>query len=437
MLVAKFHNKKQIESLIKSQEKARKILDETIFTARSDNGDIIGFSSFINLPYTVEITGLYVHPDYIRRGIGTQLLQRIEAAAFEKKHKNIHVISSLAALDFYKANGYSLVRRTTFDLPWSRIPCELLQKDLVPPSLADQFWRHVSTVATYVFLFALVSTPLWSIYEYYIRPNESVGFPSKASHLRDRFEATRLSFVGIRVTAESNTEILTSKFLGKPYWPSSIPYPTDREGSEMTLLAQINFEEVPILQGFPTQGILQFFISPTESRDHIWGMSIEGYRNESIDLDAYINGLQKQDFFRVIYHEPPYDEDDLRQDFPHVALFALPVDREAWLSFSSESEVVTPSDYRFEQIFGQTLWDLADGLGTEVSYQLVQYLTSEQTIVDAKIGGYANLVQDDPRALQPDEDWVVLLWTDSFMFSIRRSDLRQLDFSRVLYFWHN
>ena len=49
--------------------------------------------------------------------------------------------------------------------------------------------------------------------------------------------------------------------------PITIEYPKDKLGNPMILVAQINFSEIPQLENYPTDGILQFYISPTKWYD--------------------------------------------------------------------------------------------------------------------------------------------------------------------------
>lgn len=52
------------------------------------------------------ITALYVHPQFARRGIGTQLLNAVERMALTRQIKILRVAASLTARPFYQANGY-------------------------------------------------------------------------------------------------------------------------------------------------------------------------------------------------------------------------------------------------------------------------------------------------------------------------------------------
>ena len=79
----------------------------------------------------------------------------------------------------------------------------------------------------------------------------------------------------------------SSKFGGVPYCKSLDEIPCDSEGKRMTLLAQINFDEVEDgLSLLPEQGILQFYISV---KDGSYGADFSNLLNK--------NG------FRVVYHE--------------------------------------------------------------------------------------------------------------------------------------
>ena len=62
-------------------------------------------------------------------------------------------------------------------------------------------------------------------------------------------------------------------------------YPKNKEGRPLFFLTQINLSECPAIEGFPTTGMLQFFISDTH--------------NYGIDWDAPLNN----DNYRVNYYD--------------------------------------------------------------------------------------------------------------------------------------
>jgi putative acetyltransferase len=58
-----------------------------------------------------EVKGLYVRPAWTRRGIGSALLTRAEAAIFASGRGRVRVSASLSGLGFYLARGYRIIRR--------------------------------------------------------------------------------------------------------------------------------------------------------------------------------------------------------------------------------------------------------------------------------------------------------------------------------------
>jgi len=59
---------------------------------------------------------MFVHPDFVRQGIGRRLLTEIESVAIEKGYKTLNVMSSLSAVKFYQANGYELTYQSSIGL---------------------------------------------------------------------------------------------------------------------------------------------------------------------------------------------------------------------------------------------------------------------------------------------------------------------------------
>ena len=254
------------------------------------------------------------------------------------------------------------------------------------------------------------------------------------------------------------TTVFDSKLGGLPYFPKSTEYPTVREGENagkpLRLLAQLNLSALPKLEGFPTEGMLQFFVFP----DDLYGM----------DYDAPCD----QNGFRVIYHEnvttdtaallsedeiPKSDDDD--DIFPFDGEFLLTAE-------AAEKTGAGQADFRFEkavtdaynELFGGdvvAMWD-ADGKGIRQAdtqlYDAIFSRSSEKT----RMGGFPYFTQDDPRrynkALQGhtfmlfqsdsenggDGEWDdEICWGDMGVanFFITPEALAKRDFSNVLYTW--
>lgn len=79
---------------------------ETFLVAEDDEG-LCGFCSFKN----DELVGLYVHPRMSRRGVGSMLLARAEAALSASGCDSLRIEAALSAIQFYQARGYRIVRR--------------------------------------------------------------------------------------------------------------------------------------------------------------------------------------------------------------------------------------------------------------------------------------------------------------------------------------
>jgi uncharacterized protein YwqG len=217
--------------------------------------------------------------------------------------------------------------------------------------------------------------------------------------------------------------LFDSRTGGRPFLPQSTPYPHDSEGQPLLFLAQINFSQMPRLEGFPASGLLSFFTG----NDEMYGLDPEE--------------PCRQDGFRVLYFSKSQMEDAPRTDFGFLnhldEVWSPLIDplQSQKMIFHLAAEVLSLTDYRFSKLTG------IDPLSDE----------AEQIDLDCdgsghKVGGYPSFTQDDPRQSLEGEPYELLLqldldenlmWGDSGVghFFIRPSDLARLDFSHVLYHW--
>lgn len=263
--------------------------------------------------------------------------------------------------------------------------------------------------------------------------------------------------------SRDKTTVFGSKMGGVPYFPKSMKYPTvvggDCDGEPLRFLAQLNFEELPKLPGFPTEGILQFFAGYGGGQDDVYGLNFE-------------DG-QKQDTWRVIYHEkiitdeskllseedmPEFDAD--ADAYPFVGEFKLTAEKAAPFP-------ITVADFRFDKVVAAAYNELFDGNITGMyDHKGSGLLNVDEPLYDAVsereasstcMGGYPFFMQDDPRKCNEnyakctvllfqsdsesggDEDSVEdqIMWGDCGVanFFISPEDLAKRDFSRVLYNW--
>src|SRR5690349_19737248 len=102
-------------------------------------------------------------------------------------------------------------------------------------------------------------------------------------------EKTKRTYISINAIPKddpSELSLTQSKFGHYPYMPLDFEYPKDAEDRYMFPLAQINCNELPALEGYPTSGYLQFYIS---AFDDMYG--------------ANYDDRLSQRYFRVLYFE--------------------------------------------------------------------------------------------------------------------------------------
>ncbi len=65
----------------------------------------------------------------------------------------------------------------------------------------------------------------------------------------EKYKLETIKISAIPLGKEESLQICKSKFLGKPYLPKDMEYPRDKENRPMVLWAQINFSDIPVLEG--------------------------------------------------------------------------------------------------------------------------------------------------------------------------------------------
>ncbi|MDE6030449.1 MAG: DUF1963 domain-containing protein, partial [Oscillospiraceae bacterium] len=259
-----------------------------------------------------------------------------------------------------------------------------------------------------------------------------------------------------------NISVFDSKLGGVPYLPRTMEYPKvlDGEfaGKPLKLLAQLNFEKLPRLEGFPEKGILQFFAGC--DGDDVYG----------IDFDDYF----KQNGFHVIYHENIIE--DMSKLISGADMPEFGTDEE-YYPFTGEfllkaGEVqpvpISTSDYRidsvvaeaYNELFGGDIVGMYDMKGekgvAQVDRPLYDAIHAVRCQLGTCIGGFPFFMQEDPRGyndscakcdillFQLDSEMPAngkyedeIMWGDSGVgnFFISSEDLAKRDFSHVLYTW--
>lgn len=106
---------------------------EVFFIAVGELGgklEVLGFSSH-RTDAQEHRTAVYVRGNAARHGVGSALFRSAEAAAIAAGATSIHVSASLAAVEFYKANGFEEVDRGEHRLATGRrMACVFMRKEL-------------------------------------------------------------------------------------------------------------------------------------------------------------------------------------------------------------------------------------------------------------------------------------------------------------------
>jgi GNAT superfamily N-acetyltransferase len=130
ILCGPYHTPAQIEAWIDrmSAENYREAMarGEAIFVAE-DNGRIVGFSCLQDF----QLRAVYVHPDFIRRKVGSAVLGAAEKFAVDCRHHEITMDASINSESFYLSCGYGVVERSTHRFRnGTEIPCVRMRKVL-------------------------------------------------------------------------------------------------------------------------------------------------------------------------------------------------------------------------------------------------------------------------------------------------------------------
>lgn len=255
--------------------------------------------------------------------------------------------------------------------------------------------------------------------------------PKELQKFKEDIEKTIKPYLNIEFKSQK-TMPWESKLGGEPYLEKGMEYPKTSSGEELRLLAQINFEEINFegikdFEIFPRKGLLQFFIYP----DDLYG--------------ADFDDPCKQDTFKIIYlPEIKKNKELLVTDFSFLnepdEEWYMPFEREGKMEFSLKYMPVQGYTYDFDRLYKDI--DFTDD-DMEIYVDNLNYSC-------CRIGGYPEFTQSDPREYDEEllkldtllfqlyiDDECGLMFGDSGIanFFINKEDLKNLDFSNVLYNW--
>lgn len=237
-----------------------------------------------------------------------------------------------------------------------------------------------------------------------------------------------------------------SKVGGTPYIPDGFEYPcSTTNGEPLRLLAQINFQQMPQFDNFPTNGMLQIYIQDTY--ETMYG------------LDFNTPTTQKD--FRIIYHKDiNYSADNLDKipDIKQPKDIVFIVENECKLVPKIVNQYMLMCDVNFWDTLEEVFMEIYPNATKQQFDDFCEIDETNEYIWDEcfseelgfhNMGGYPYFTQSDPREDITYKDYTTLLlqlntddtagimWGDSGIgnFFIKPKDLKNLNFNDVLYNW--
>lgn len=257
---------------------------------------------------------------------------------------------------------------------------------------------------------------------------------------KNKLKATQVESILMTLVPAQNLSLYQSKIGGIPYLAPHLSHPRSRKGDRLKLLAQINFAEVPENALFPKSGILQFYIN---GQDDLWGMNL--------DYPC------RQDGFRVLFFEEVFEAPNELNIFEFIDddLYDFPVNGQYKIDFTPTLQFISVMDHQLPQVlFGvDDFYDYEECFVEGDLY--TDFLAVYEQYVGAtghRLGGYPHFNQSDPRksidlseyillfqldSQVDEENHIEVIWGDMGVgsFFIHPEDLKNKDFSKVLYYW--
>ena len=270
----------------------------------------------------------------------------------------------------------------------------------------------------------------------------------------DILEKNKKSMIKISLS-DDKPNLFQSKFGGVPYLPKDVEVPKNKENEQLTLLAQINIEELPKNNIYPMkEGILQFWIL----NDDVLGLDYVTHLGNGFKVVYYKEIDKSVTEEEVLEKYKPYKDED--SYFPIEGEFSLNFKlTDGYFSDSNDDfrEIVDREMKKFHienkekykeilKVYNDkeylSYWDIWDILeeDKEIGGKLFE--------AGHKIGGFPNFTQSDIRKigdyeillLQIDSEGTEkneIMWGDCGIanFFIREKDLKELNFDKVIYNW--
>ena len=270
----------------------------------------------------------------------------------------------------------------------------------------------------------------------------------------DILEKNKKPMIEISLSDEK-PNLFQSKFGGVPYLPKDKEVPKNKENEQLTLLAQINIDELPENNIYPMkEGILQFWIL----NDDILGLDYDTNLGDGYKIIYYKDIDKSVTEEEILEKYKPYKDEDSY----------FPVEGEFSLSFKLTDGYFSDSNDDFREIVDREMKKFYDENKDKYSeilkiydkenqlnyWEIWDILEEDKEIGEKlfgaghKIGGFPDFTQSDIREVGDYEILLLqidsvgtekneIMWGDCGIanFFIREKDLKELNFDRAIYNW--
>lgn len=270
----------------------------------------------------------------------------------------------------------------------------------------------------------------------------------------DILEKNKKPMINISLS-DDKPNLFQSKFGGLPYLPKDREVPKNKENEQLTLLAQINIEELPENNIYPMkEGILQFWIL----NDDILGLDYDTNLGDGYKIIYYKDIDKSVTEEEILEKYKPYKDEDSY----------FPVEGEFSLSFKLTDGYFSDSNDDFREIVDREMKKFYDENKDKYSeilkiydkenqlnyWEIWDILEEDKEIGEKlfgaghKIGGFPDFTQSDIREVGEYEILLLqidsvgtkkneIMWGDCGIanFFIREKDLKELNFDKAIYNW--
>lgn len=235
------------------------------------------------------------------------------------------------------------------------------------------------------------------------------------------------------ITDSDMNKRTVTKIGGNPYWPKDKEWPKYK-GKDMICYCQLNLDKLPKLPGFPSKGIMQFFVSGDEWEDTGVG-----------------------EMTKVIIHEDIVDTDNMLVEIPRSTIqnktYDGPIEGVYFPKAELETIPLSVADYQFHK---KLIPIINKVLGTKLDPEknhAWDYCKNDKMLwktfnhVDGcRVGGHPYFTQHDIREYNPQYTELLLqidsedgiMWGDCGVanFFISENNLKKQNFKNtVFYTW--